>query len=74
MLLKSKICFTTLVIYEIVAVSMLHFQRICDAIFPTAFCDSWYRYFLFCEPLVPHNRLHILQKHTVLIPEFGEKL
>lgn len=48
MLLKSKICFTTLVIYEIIAVSMLHFQRICDAIFPTAFCDSWYRYFLFC--------------------------
>ena len=48
MLLKSKICFTTLVIYEIIAVSALHFQRICDAMFPTAFCDSWYRYFLFC--------------------------
>ncbi len=48
MLLKSKICFTVLAVYEMVAVSVLHFQRICDAMFPTAFCDSWYRYFLFC--------------------------
>ncbi len=48
MLLKSKICFTVLAIYEMVAVSILHFQRICDAMFPTPFCDSWYRYFLFC--------------------------
>ncbi len=48
MLLKSKICFTVLTIYEIVAVSAMHFQRICDAMFPTAFCDSWFRYFLFC--------------------------
>ena len=54
MLLKSKICITSLVIYEIIAVSILHFQRICDAIFTSAFCDSWYRYFLFCVaiPLV----------------------
>lgn len=48
MLLKSKICFTALAIYEMIAVSALHFQRICDAMFPTPFCDSWYRYFLFC--------------------------
>ena len=48
MLLKSKICFTVLTIYEIVAVSAMHFQRICDAMFPTVFCDSWFRYFLFC--------------------------
>ena len=48
MLLKSKVCFTVLTIYEIVAVSAMHFQRICDAMFPTAFCDSWFRYFLFC--------------------------
>ena len=48
MLLKSKICFTVLTIYEIIAVSAMHFQRICDAMFPTAFCDSWFRYFLFC--------------------------
>ena len=48
MLLKSKICFTSIVIYEIIAVSFLHFQRLCDSIFSSAFCTSWYRYFLFC--------------------------
>lgn len=48
MLLKSKICFTVLAVYEMAAVSVLHFQRICDSMFPTGFCDSWYRYFLFC--------------------------
>ncbi len=48
MLLKSKICFTVLTIYEIAAVSAMHFQRVCDAMFPTSFCDSWFRYFLFC--------------------------
>ena len=48
MLLKSKICFTSIVIYEIIAVSILHLQRICDAIFSSGFCTSWYRYFLFC--------------------------
>ena len=54
MLLKSKICFTVLAVYEMAAVSILHFQRICDAIFTPVFCDSWYRYFLFCVivPLV----------------------
>lgn len=54
MLLKSKICFTVLAVYEMVAVSVLHFQRVCDTMFPIAFCDSWYRYFLFCViiPLV----------------------
>ena len=48
MLIKSKICFTVLAVYEMVAVSILHFQRVCDAIFIPTFCDSWYRYFLFC--------------------------
>ena len=54
MLLKSKICFTVLAVYEMIAVSALHFQRVCDAMFTTVFCDSWYRYFLFCVivPLV----------------------
>lgn len=54
MLLKSKVCLTVLAIYEMVAVSVLHFQRVCDAMFATPFCDSWYRYFLFClvVPLV----------------------
>lgn len=48
MLLKSKICFTAFAIYEVVAVSALHFQRICDAIFSVPFCNGWFRYFLFC--------------------------
>ena len=48
MLIKSKVCFTVLAIYEMVAVTALHFQRICDAMFPVPFCDSWFRYFLFC--------------------------
>lgn len=48
MLLKSKICFTVLAVYEMAAVSILHFQCVCDAIFTLNFCDSWYRYFLFC--------------------------
>ena len=48
MLLKSKICFTVLAVYEMIAVSILHFQRLCDSILFPAFCDSWYRYFLFC--------------------------
>lgn len=48
MLLKSKICFTVFAIYEIIAVSAMHFQRICDSMFMPAFCDGWFRYFLFC--------------------------
>lgn len=48
MLLKSKICFTVLSVYEIIAVSAMHFKRVCDSMFPTEFCDSWFRYFLFC--------------------------
>ena len=54
MLLKTKICLTATAIYEMIAVSVLHFQRVCDAMFTTTFCDGWYRYFLFCVivPLV----------------------
>ncbi len=48
MLLRYKIWFSALSIYEIIAVSLLHCQRTCDAMFMPAFCDSWYRYFLFC--------------------------
>lgn len=48
MLIKSKICFTILVVYEIIAVSALHFKRVCDSMFATSFCDGWFRYFLFC--------------------------
>ena len=59
MLLKSKICLTVVAIYEMVAVSLLHFQRVCDATFSVPFCDSWYRYFLFCV-IVPAIILLIL--------------
>ena len=48
MLIKSKVCFTVFAIYEMFAVTFLHFQRFCDSVFPTQFCDGWYRYFLFC--------------------------
>lgn len=48
MLLKSKICFTVLAVYEMAAVTFLHFKRLCDSVFTTNFCDGWYRYFLFC--------------------------
>lgn len=48
MLIKSKICFTALAVYEMFAVTFLHFQRLCDTFFSTQFCSSWYRYFLFC--------------------------
>ena len=45
MFIKSKICFTVFVVYEIAAITLLYFQRTCDAMFSTGFCDSWYRYF-----------------------------
>lgn len=45
MFIKSKICFTVLVIYEIAAITLLHFQRTCDAMFSTGFCDSNFKYF-----------------------------
>ena len=48
MLIKSKICFTALAVYEMFAVTFLHFKRLCDTFFSTQFCSSWYRYFLFC--------------------------
>ena len=51
MLLKSKICLTVLTVYEIVAVCVLHIQRMCDSIFTTTFCDTWFRYFIFCVAL-----------------------
>ena len=45
MFIKSKICFTVFVIYEIIAISLLHFTRTCDAMFSTGFCDSTFKYF-----------------------------
>ena len=48
MFLKSKICLTVFIVYEAAVISFLHFQSTCDAIFSSAFCTSWFRYFLFC--------------------------
>lgn len=45
MFIKSKICFTVFVIYEITAIFLLHFQRTCDAMFTTGFCDGRFKYF-----------------------------
>ena len=45
MFIKSKICFTVFVIYEIIAITLLHFQRTCDAMFSAGFCDSDFKYF-----------------------------
>ncbi len=45
MFIKSKICFTVLVIYEITAITLLYFQRTCDAMFSTSFCDGDFKYF-----------------------------
>lgn len=59
MLIKSKICFTALAVYEMLAVTFLHFKRLCDSFFSAQFCDSWYRYFLFCV-IVPVIVLLIL--------------
>lgn len=46
--MKSKICLTIFIVYEAAVVSFLHFQSTCDAVFSSAFCTSWFRYFLFC--------------------------
>ena len=48
MFMKSKICLTIFIVYEAAVVSFLHFQSTCDAVFSSAFCTSWFRYFLFC--------------------------
>ncbi len=54
-MLKSKIIFTIFVVYEIIAVMLLHCPRTCDAMFGTVFCDDHvFKYFLFCAavPLI----------------------
>lgn len=49
MMLKLKICSTVWVLYEIIAVMMLHCPRTCEAMFSGRFCmDSVYKYFVFC--------------------------
>lgn len=48
-MLKSKICFTVFVLYEIIAVILLHCQNTCNAMFSGTFCnDSVFKYFLIC--------------------------
>ncbi len=49
MMLKLKIYSTVLVLYEIVAVMLLHCPRTCDALFSGRFCnDMVYKYFIVC--------------------------
>ena len=49
MMIKSKICLTVLVIYEILAVILVHMTRICTAMFGTNFCaDNGFKYFIAC--------------------------
>ena len=51
-MLKSKICFTVFILYEIIAVILLHCPRTCDAMFSGAFCnDSVFKYFLICAAI-----------------------
>lgn len=55
MMLKLKIYTTVVVLYEIVAVLLLHFPRVCDAMFGVGFCDDRvFKYFiaLFAIPAV----------------------
>lgn len=49
MMLKSKICLTVLVVYEILAVIVVHMTRICGALFGANFCaDGGFKYFIAC--------------------------
>ena len=45
MFIKSKICFTVFIVYEIATITLLYFQRTCDAMFSTGFCDGRFKYF-----------------------------
>lgn len=52
MMLKLKICSTVFVLYEIIAVLLLHCPWTCDAMFGGTFCnDSVFKYFIFCIAL-----------------------
>lgn len=49
MFLRAKIALTVLTVYEILIVTLLHFQRSCDAMFCTCFCDDHvFKYFVMC--------------------------
>ncbi len=47
MILKLKIYTTAVVLYEIIAVLLLHFPRVCDVMFGAGFCDDRvFKYFI----------------------------
>lgn len=49
MFLKAKICLTVFSLYEILIVSLLQSQRVCDAMFGIHFCDAnVFKYFIMC--------------------------
>lgn len=49
MFLKSKIYLTVFIVYEILAVLLLHCPRTCDAMFGVGFCDDRvFKYFIAC--------------------------
>lgn len=49
MMLKLKTYFTIFVLYEIIAIILLHFSVTCEAMFGFTFCsDSVYKYFVAC--------------------------
>lgn len=51
-MLKLKIFFTVFIVYEIIAIILLHNTYTCNSIFSMAFCyDSGFKYFLFCIAL-----------------------
>ena len=45
MFIKSKICFTVFVLYEIAAITVLHLKSTCSAMFGMNFCASDFKYF-----------------------------
>lgn len=48
-MLNTKICLTVLVVYEILAVIVVHMTRVCNAMFGMNFCaDGGFKYFIAC--------------------------
>ena len=45
MFMKSKVCFTVFVLYEIIVIPLLHFKSTCGAIFGAEFCTGGFKYF-----------------------------
>jgi len=52
MMLRLKICSTVFVLYEILAVILMHSYPICTTLFGSAFCsDSVFKYFIVCAAI-----------------------